>query len=238
MIRYLRETDPYKLPLVIHTLPNEEERLPVVTPLLGYAPLDGLSLQVGDVHEIHDDILRWKEKSVASNHQWLLMMDEIGPWHTGTRTDADDPGHDTLRQEVLWGTLMAGGAGVEWYFGWNKPPNDLNAEDWRSRENIWKQSAVAKEIFSDLPFTRMTNMDQLLNSENGYCFGIEGALYLVYVKKSESFEIKLDPGTYSATWINPRTGVKEDKRDLKAEGTYLAGPPPGQNDWLLLIEKH
>lgn len=52
-------------------------------------------------------------------------MDEIGFWHTGVLPDAINPRHDTIRKEVLWGSLMAGVAGVEWYFGARYDHNDL-----------------------------------------------------------------------------------------------------------------
>ena len=41
-------------------------------------------------------------------------MDEIGEWHTGALTDAQDPEHPTLRHHAMWGTLLSGAAGVEW----------------------------------------------------------------------------------------------------------------------------
>ena len=36
-----------------------------------------------------------------------------------------------VRRHTLWGTLMAGGAGVEYCFGYSLPQNDLQREDWR-----------------------------------------------------------------------------------------------------------
>jgi hypothetical protein len=50
----------------------------------------------------------------------------------------------------LWGALMAGATGVEWYFGYRYPHNDLNLEDFRSRENWWKQSTIATQFMKTL----------------------------------------------------------------------------------------
>ena len=52
------------------------------------------------------------------------------------KPDADDPSHDEVNGPVLWGNLMAGGAGVEWYFGYKFAHSDLNCEDWHSRDAL------------------------------------------------------------------------------------------------------
>ena len=44
--------------------------------------------------------------------------------------------HD-IRKYTLWGTLMAGGVGVEYCFGYALPRNDLVCEDLRSRDKSW-----------------------------------------------------------------------------------------------------
>ena len=54
-----------------------------------------------------------------------------------------------MRKYALWGNLMAGGSGVEWYFGYELPHSDLNCEDWRSREKVWEFSRFALNFFQD-----------------------------------------------------------------------------------------
>ena len=50
---------------------------------------------------------------------------------------------------------MAGGAGVEWYFGYNYTHNDLNCESWHSRDHMWDLTRYALEFFHGrLPFAR------------------------------------------------------------------------------------
>ena len=169
-------------------------------------------------------------------------MDAIGPWHPGTRTDADDPAHDTLRQEALYGTLFAGGAGVEWYFGWHKPPNDLNAEDWRSRENMWKQTNIARQVFSDLPLTQTKNCNALLNIEDGYCFGLEGSVYAIYLKDGGEATIDLtseETKEFRASWVNPRSGEETQVDKVITGPKYRIGMPPEENDadWLIILRR-
>jgi hypothetical protein len=49
---------------------------------------------------------------------------------------------------------MAGGAGVEYYFGYKLPQNDLACEDWRSRDKSWDFRRIALEFFpaNKIPF--------------------------------------------------------------------------------------
>lgn len=241
MIRFLKEIDPYDHPVMIHTLPVRGERDEILEPLLGFDRLDGISMQVADVTQIHEDFLFWIEESKKANRRWIMAMDEIGPWHTGTRTDKDDPGHDTLRAEVLYGTLMAGGAGVEWYFGWLKPPNDLNAEDWRSRENIWKQSNIARQVFMKLPYTSMENLNSILSVDEAYCFALKGKTYLIYLKNGGSAIVNLseeDGKVFRAKWINPRTGEESPLEKVVKGARFDTGPPPESptKDWLILLQ--
>ena len=55
-------------------------------------------------------------------------------------------------------TLLAGGTGVEWYFGWqnNAPTSDLSNEDQRSRDALWRASAKVRRFFETLPLRNMS----------------------------------------------------------------------------------
>ena len=68
--------------------------------------------------------------------------------------------HD-IRKYTLWGNLMAGGAGVEYYFGYGLPDNDLVAENFRSRDKSWDYGRIAIDFFHSqkIPFWEMTNAD-------------------------------------------------------------------------------
>ena len=68
---------------------------------------------------------------------------------------------DDIRKYALWGTLMAGGGGVEYYFGYTLPQTDLGCEDWRSRDRSWGYAGVALEFFREnrIPFWTMDCAD-------------------------------------------------------------------------------
>ena len=73
--------------------------------------------------------------------------------------------HD-IRKATLWGTLMAGGAGVEYLFGYQAAENDMNLEDFRSRDQTWDYCRIAIDLFSqaDVPVEQMRNADELVGN--------------------------------------------------------------------------
>ncbi len=244
MIRYLKDIDPYNNPIVIHTLPEEGQRAPILDKLIGFDRLDGISMQVSNITDIHEDVKKWIATSQKSERPWVVSMDEIGPWHTGTPDDANNTRLDSLRTEVLWSTLTAGGAGVEWYFGWLRPPNDLNAEDWRSRSKVWQQTAIAKDFFETLPYTEMVNLDDKLKGSPAYCFGREGDVYLIYIKNGGKVSLDLTgfQSDYEVHWFDPRLGGKLQKGSVRrlAGGSWsdIGNPPSKKNvDWAVLLKK-
>jgi hypothetical protein len=117
---FVKVVDPYDHPVVAHSHTMSQEK--VYSPLMGDPEVDGASLQTVDAH---GQTIRWVDASNAAGHPWVVAMDEVvflnrdgtQDHDTGAAPDAADPGHDAVRKGFLWANLMAGGAGVEWYFG-------------------------------------------------------------------------------------------------------------------------
>ncbi len=244
MIRYIHDHDPYHNPVVIHTMSEPHEKDEILSPLLRFDRLDGLSMQISNVSTIHEEFLKWSNKSKENGRKWILSMDEIGPWHTGTQSDQEDPDHDTLRKEVLWGTLMAGGAGVEWYFGWHTPENDLNAENWRSRNNMWEQTYHAKSFFDAIPYPEMSPMDDLLSNKQGYCLGKSQSSYAVYLPYGGTTTIDLtgDKESYDIWWYNPKSGGEYARGSVVSvaggKNVYIGyAPHSHEKDWAIVLIK-
>lgn len=147
MIEWLTEVDPYNHPILLHTHAEPDDKDAIAGPLLGLADLDGLSLQISDPTLVHGETVKWFKRSSDAGHRWVLSMDEIGPWQNGALPDADAvDDHLALVREALWGHLLAGGSGVEWYFGAKFDHNDLSAEDFRSRQKLWDASFAARRF--------------------------------------------------------------------------------------------
>ena len=143
--KYIRSLDPYGHAVVSHNWPDSEEES--YGALLGEADFSGISMQAHDNY--FEKIATWTQKSKAAGRPWMVTVDEPLGWEFGARPDKTG---STVRREiegVLWPTLMAGGAGIDWYFGWqnNAPTSDLSNEDQRSRHNLWVTSAKVRKFF-------------------------------------------------------------------------------------------
>ncbi|MDZ4699088.1 MAG: DUF5060 domain-containing protein [Rhodothermales bacterium] len=205
---YLRALDPYDHPIVIHTFPGEYDA--VYAPLLGFDGIDGPSLQMGDMTRTYAETQQWIARSAEAGRPWVVSLDEIGPHTDGVTPDGPGNNHDAVRRHALWGNLMAGGAGVEWYFGYEHPHTDLNLEDFRSRDAFWDYTRHALAFFREhLPFDRMVPKNDLLEpGTDAWVLAVAGEVYAVYAPAGGSVRIDLNDkdGMVRVRWFNPRTG--------------------------------
>ncbi len=153
-----------------------------------------------------------------------------------------------VRKETLWGTLMAGGAGCEYYFGYQFDENDIVCEDWRSRDQSWDYCRIAIGFFHDnkIPFWEMKNADELVgNPEHNtsrFCFAKAGDTYLVYLPNGGTTSLDLSgaAGEYDVQWFNPRTGGQLSSGSVQSvsggSSVSLGDAPrdPGE-DWLVVV---
>jgi hypothetical protein len=238
---YLRRLDPYHHPIIVHTLPGDYEK--IYQPLLGHPAIEGASLQMGNPQDTHAETLKWLNRSADSGRPWFVCLDEIGPADTGVKPDADDYWHDDVRHDALWGNLMAGGSGCEWYFGYKYAHNDLNCEDWRSRDHLWDLTRYALEFFQKhLPFWEMQSRDELTSAADDYCFAHPGVVYAVYLPHSGSTNLLVEAGQYSVRWYDPRHGGELQQgsvTEVQGAGSRSIGTPPQENDqdWVALVRK-
>ena len=65
--------------------------------------------------------------------------------------DASTVGYDIhdIRKQTLWANIMAGGAGVEYYFGYQLPENDLIMEDYHNRDQSWDFCRIAIDFLHE-----------------------------------------------------------------------------------------
>ena len=249
MADYLASLDPYRHHIVLHTYPDQQDK--VYKPLLGdRSRLSGISLQNSNVRDCHWQVVKWVEQSAAAGHPWVVAFDEPGDAGFGMPPDDGWPGMaerraadrkgkiptmDDIRKYVLWGTLMAGGAGVEYYFGYNLPENDLLCENWRSRDQSWNFCRIALDFFREenIPFHEMRNANNLIgngrNDNRGYCLAKPGELHLVYLPEGGEVRLAID-GEHTLQWFNPRDGVKSGITPFT--GTLVS---PDAGDWLAMI---
>jgi hypothetical protein len=261
MARYLHDTDPYHHHIVIHTYPNQQDN--VYSPLLGrQSELTGASLQ-NSWSQAHQRTLKWITESEKAGKPWVVANDEQNPADMGVPPDPGYAGHDgvatqggkpytlhDIRKLCLWGTLMAGGAGVEYYFGYKLPQNDLVCEDWRSRDQSWDFCRIALDFFREqkMPIAEMTSADALVgnakNDNSRYCFAKPDEIYLVYLPNGGTADLDLAGanGEFAVRWFNPRIGGTPQSSVVKSVaggGKASLGQPPNDadHDWLVLVRK-
>ena len=245
MVRFIKTHDPYHNAVVIHSHYGNEAKEEIYTPLLGFEYLDGMSIQNGNPYQTNDVTTTWRNRSREAGKPWIMNMDEVGPANRGTDPDdREDINQDTLRTEALWGNLMGGGAGIEWYFGYTNHNNDLQCEDWRSRDQMWDYTRYALNFFQDnLPFTEMDPANGLITA-NGLAFGFSKAneVYAIYLQKGTTFTLNFqqESGNFKLQWYNPREGGDLIDTDIILPGgaDHEITPPQSDesyNDWVGLL---
>ena len=243
--RYVQQLDPYQHHLVIHTFPNKDDRY---AGLIGdQSPLTGASLQLrhAEFYDVHPRVLKWRAKSDSTGRAWALAVDEPGKANIALLPDDEDPTHDLARSNALWGTLMASGFGVEWYFGYDSPNSDLTCQDFRSRDLFWDQNRYARTFFEEqLPYWEMQPADELTPDTSSYCLAKIDEVYAVYVRPG-SQKTSLDFGqtnqNFSVSWYDPRNGgaLKEGSiSSISGSGLQSLGNPPEKHteDWVVLVK--
>lgn len=240
MAKYIKNVDPYQHPVLVHSHASAKHKEETLTGLLGAKEIDGLSLQVDQPARVVEDIQTWRKKSQAAGHLWAISMDEIGIWHTGARPDKDNPTHQDMRTQVLWPALFTHASGVEWYFGYRYDNNDLDAEDWRSRDDLWRQTALAKAFFNTTQLETLAS-NCAVNSKQGYfCLTDEtGSRAVMYVSDWQHSPLNLTlSGRFKVRFFNPISGqwtqhkqllVVEPGKMLRLDGI----PQPAQADWAI-----
>jgi len=254
--RYIAQIDGEKgRALVIHSYPDQQEKVygALLAHETGTRYLNGASLQNSNVSDCHHQVVKWRNRSAQAGNPWIISFDEPGNASEGTPADPgypgmpdnfDNPSIDTVRKHALWGTLMAGGTGVEYYFGYKLPQNDLVCEDWRSRDQTFRWSAIALQFFRDekIPFWQMRPADDLVGNEKHdnsvYCLAKEGEVYLVYLPEGGSREIDLAgaAGDLVLRWFNPRSGEWSGAESQVSGGAEVRIQAPAKGeDWLGVI---
>jgi hypothetical protein len=234
----------------------------VYRPLLGdKSLLTGVSMQTS-WKASHQKTLQWRKESAAAGRPWVVAHDEQNSASLGVPPDPGYKGYDGIavesnpkgpkgegyiaskpytlhdvRKLCLWGHFMAGGAGVEYYFGYKLPENDLLLEDFRSRDQSWDYCRIALDFFREqkIPLAEMQSANALIgnpkDNNDKYCLAKPGELYLVYLPNGGSTELKAE-GSFTLTWFNPRNGKLEAAGNFT--GTITA---PTTDDWLAIIKR-
>ncbi|MEL6591045.1 MAG: DUF5060 domain-containing protein [Bacteroidota bacterium] len=236
--QYFYNHDPYRHHVVIH---NGQQFYDLLGPESKYT---GLSIQTNreDFANVHKAVLRWRGLAKAAKKVWANSVDEPGDHRYSLVPDKINAEHNNARQNALWGALMAGAWGIEWYFGYEHEHSDLTCEDWRSRDKMWDQCRYALQFFSqnDIPYWEMEPMDQLTEADD-FILAMGKEQFVIYQKMGPKEKSVLPglSGKYLLRWFNPRTGEFAQKEQrLMAKGNLKIASPPTEDekDWVVWVQ--
>ncbi len=253
--QYIKDVDPYDHHVVIHTYPGQQDE--VYDELIGsQSVLTGPSVQAG-INNIHNNVRQWVQESRATGRKWVVSNDEQGGANIGVSVDASYPDNQlpsnrnesdnrqNVRHRVLWGTLMAGGAGVEYYYGYQTGCSDLDCQDHRTRQTKWDDARHALKFFDDHLQAYLTDMesnDGLTSSNSDFVFAKANEVYAIYLPNGGSTNINLGSNSnqYTIKWYNPRSGgnlQNGSKLGVAASTSANIGNPPSAvgEDWVALL---
>ena len=146
---------------------------------------------------------------------------------------------------------MAGGAGIEYYFGYGLPDNDLVAENFRSRDKSWDYGRIAIDFFHSqkIPFWDMRNVDALVGNDkhdnSRYAFAKANDVYLVYLPdrwndEPRSFEASgaVHRGLVrSAQWRRREEGQCRQRSKVGRRAALGMPPDNPDEDWLVVVRR-
>ena len=244
MAAYLDAVDPYDHITAVHTHPDD---VAIYQQLYGDPLFDAASVQYlpqsveGMTHLV-------RQESRQADRKWIIDMDENGMWDVGlSGSNATE-----MRQQVLYDVLFSNG-GVEWYCGYHPLPlgGDVRLEDFRTREEMWRYSRIAREFLEDhFDLDESVPGDHLVQMGPSEFGGAETllqrdrrmAIFLPHAQSAPTVDLRNHEGLYSVRWISPRTGqvVAQGPSVAQTDGTtavlQVVAPFPDR-DWIVLLER-
>jgi hypothetical protein len=197
------------------------------------------------VNAVYNDTKTWINNSANAGVPWVVANDEQGSAGIGIDCDSAASPHNNARKNVLWGNLMAGGAGVEAYYGYQTCESDLTAQNHRTRDVWYSQCAHALKFFNDfdVPFWDMSNQDNLVSGATGArCLRKVGEAYVIQLPNggSPSLNLAVAPGNFEVKWFDPRNGGNLQNGsvlNVAGGGTVSLGSAPNKaaQDWIVLV---
>lgn len=141
---------------------------------------------------------------------------------------------------------MAGGGGVEYYFGYNYPNNDMTCQDFRSREAMYDQSRYALNFFSNyaIPFWNMSNNNAMVSNSNWCLADASGKNIVVFLISGGTATVNvtaLSGMTWTVGWYDPRVGGNLQNGSVTtisggAVRPLGSAPHSSNKDWVVLLQ--
>jgi len=226
--------DPYDHPVTVHNAGNPRNTW---DDFLGQPDIDLTSLQYFNKADGLGEEVEWfRDQAELAGRRIPIMIDE-------PESVSDVSGLDFVRKRMLWDIYLSGG-GVEWY----DRTQDQSLEDFRSLEQVWEETFIARMFVEALPFQDMTPADDLLTGESaafdgGEVLALPGEVYALFLpdaSPSGTLDLSGETSDFELRWFDPRTGNFVGSSVILPGGAASAlGPPPSDpdEDWAALVQR-
>ncbi len=224
----LKKLTYYNDHIVVHNGPSWDDA--ILYGLLGTQWYSGPSFQWGYNDNIHSKVNFWRYQSAQHGKKWVVSMDEawVGP---------ETYSLDHWRKEIVWGTIMAGGAGTEFYVGAGK---DVVLQDLKRYHDYYRYSGIAVKFMQKyIPMKTLYPNDNYIG--NGWTLK-NNSKVLLYLRNGGTRDIDLPKGTYTVRWYDPRHGgiLQVGTKSIVTGGASKNigyAPSYHAKDWVVWIEK-
>jgi hypothetical protein len=91
------------------------------------------------------------------------------------------------------------------------------------------------DFFTSFEWWKTEPHDELVN-HGAYCLALPGEIYAIYLPKGGDVTVRLEPGSYEASWFSAFTGEKIPLPTVQGP-TWTSPEAPGWLDWALLLQR-
>ena len=240
---YIRTLDPYDHPITVHTDNNQASFF--YNGILGNQAFEASSIQ-GTAERYNEWAIELREETATAGRPWAIYGDEQGP--LGDPVLENMSNHDAIIRDALWGNLVGGGAGVEWYFGYQGSEfGDLQTEDFRKAQQLWQASTASVNFFQTyVPFSMMAPDNSLSTTNDAQVLAKPGDVYVAFFPTGTgsgggNLNIGNDGATFDIVWFDPINGslASGSKATITATGIVNIGTPSAEvnRQWAALVKR-
>jgi len=230
---FLHELDPYKHLASSH--PVRRQRQDRAAEWFGFTSIQDWSRDQHRLMLEEREIQKKTGRIIPQANEEYGYEDHYPLWAPPPPGDSAD----TLRH-VAWDIAMAGAYGTA-------------GESARRGTNVWpdtgggwingrgddtmvmlKGYAHIVEFLTSFEYWKTEPHDELAG-QGAYCLAQPGELYAVYLPSGGDVPLKLEPGTYKASWFDALTGDWVPAGEVN--GPSWTSKAPGPHDWALLLTR-
>ncbi|MEM6529295.1 MAG: DUF5060 domain-containing protein, partial [Chloroflexota bacterium] len=223
---YIRAIDPLNHRITVHSINNQADSY--YNGLLGTPNFEATSIQ-GRTRDYNRWAIDLRRRSAEAGRPWIIYGDEQ-PDQINRNLD----NWGTLRDQALWGNLMGGGGGVQWYIAYQSSTfGDVNLTNFRLLEPVYQDSATARRFFEEhlTDFEEYQPANELVNASSGnaYALAKAGDFYAVYFEdafSNKTLDLREAVGNFKIAWYSPRTGRFEAANAVTGGSVINIGSPP------------